>query len=114
MRVAIAEDSVLLREGLTRLLTEAGHEVAAVAGEAEGSCGPWPSTPGCGGRRRADAPHVHRRGTARRLGGPGPLAISTPDLSGGNTTYPQSLDDPNSSHHISIDSGGGDITVSQG
>ena len=36
MRVVIAEDSVLLREGLTRLLTEAGHEVAAVAGDAEG------------------------------------------------------------------------------
>ena len=35
MRVVIAEDSVLLREGLTRLLTEAGHEVAAVAGDAE-------------------------------------------------------------------------------
>ena len=29
MRVVIAEDSVLLREGLTRLLTEAGHDVAA-------------------------------------------------------------------------------------
>ena len=36
MRVVIAEDSVLLREGLTRLLTEAGHEVAAAAGDAEG------------------------------------------------------------------------------
>ena len=36
MRVVIAEDSVLLREGLTRLLSEAGHEVAAVAGDAEG------------------------------------------------------------------------------
>jgi DNA-binding NarL/FixJ family response regulator len=36
MRVAIAEDSVLLREGLTRLLVEAGHQVTAVAGEAEG------------------------------------------------------------------------------
>jgi DNA-binding NarL/FixJ family response regulator len=36
MRVVIAEDSVLLREGLTRLLTEANHEVAAVAGDAEG------------------------------------------------------------------------------
>ena len=35
MRVVIAEDSVLLREGLTRLLAEAGHEVAAAAGEAE-------------------------------------------------------------------------------
>ena len=36
MRVVIAEDSVLLREGLTRLLVEAGHQVTAVAGEAEG------------------------------------------------------------------------------
>lgn len=35
MRVVIAEDSVLLREGLTRLLTEAGIEVAASAGEPE-------------------------------------------------------------------------------
>ena len=36
MRVAIAEDSVLLREGLTRLLAEAGHEIVATAGDAEG------------------------------------------------------------------------------
>jgi len=35
MRVVIAEDSVLLREGLTRLLAEAGHDVTAAAGEAE-------------------------------------------------------------------------------
>jgi DNA-binding NarL/FixJ family response regulator len=35
MRVVIAEDSVLLREGLTRLLAEAGHDVVASAGEAE-------------------------------------------------------------------------------
>ena len=35
MRVVIAEDSVLLREGLTRLLTEAGIEVPAAAGDAE-------------------------------------------------------------------------------
>ena len=35
MRVVIAEDSVLLREGLTRLLTEAGHEVTAAEGDAE-------------------------------------------------------------------------------
>jgi DNA-binding NarL/FixJ family response regulator len=35
MRVVIAEDSVLLREGLTRLLAEAGHDVVATAGEAE-------------------------------------------------------------------------------
>ena len=35
MRVAIAEDSVLLRKGLTLLLEEAGHEVVAAAGEPE-------------------------------------------------------------------------------
>jgi DNA-binding NarL/FixJ family response regulator len=35
VRVVIAEDSTLLREGLTRLLAEAGHEVLAAAGEAE-------------------------------------------------------------------------------
>ena len=35
MRVVIAEDSVLLREGLTRLLAEAGHDVVAAAREAE-------------------------------------------------------------------------------
>jgi len=29
VRVVIAEDSVLLREGLTRLLAEAGHGVVA-------------------------------------------------------------------------------------
>ncbi len=32
MRVVIAEDSVLLREGLTRLLTDGGFEVAAAVG----------------------------------------------------------------------------------
>ena len=32
MRVVIAEDNALLREGLVLLLTTAGHEVAAVAG----------------------------------------------------------------------------------
>jgi DNA-binding NarL/FixJ family response regulator len=35
MRIAIAEDSVLLREGLTRLLAEAGHEVVAAEDDAE-------------------------------------------------------------------------------
>ncbi|MGP8000934.1 MAG: response regulator [Streptosporangiaceae bacterium] len=35
MQVVIAEDSVLLREGLTRLLAEAGHDVVAAAGEGE-------------------------------------------------------------------------------
>jgi hypothetical protein len=32
VRVVIAEDSVLLREGVTRLLTDRGHEVVARAG----------------------------------------------------------------------------------
>lgn len=36
MRVVIAEDSVLLREGLARLLTEAGCEVVAGVGDAPG------------------------------------------------------------------------------
>jgi DNA-binding NarL/FixJ family response regulator len=35
LRVVIAEDSVLLREGLARLLEESGFEVAAQAGDAE-------------------------------------------------------------------------------
>ena len=39
MRVVIAEDSVLLREGVTRLLAEAGHDVVAGAGRPRSSCG---------------------------------------------------------------------------
>jgi len=35
VRVAIAEDSVLLREGLSRLLGEAGFEVVAQCGDAD-------------------------------------------------------------------------------
>jgi DNA-binding NarL/FixJ family response regulator len=35
MRVVIAEDSVLVREGLTRLLAETGIEVAAAVGDAD-------------------------------------------------------------------------------
>jgi DNA-binding NarL/FixJ family response regulator len=35
VRVVIGEDDVLLREGIARLLTEAGFEVAAHAGDAE-------------------------------------------------------------------------------
>jgi DNA-binding NarL/FixJ family response regulator len=35
LRVVIGEDDVLLREGIARLLTEAGFEVAAQAGDAE-------------------------------------------------------------------------------
>ena len=35
MRIVIAEDSVLLRDGLTRMLTGAGYEVAAAVPDAE-------------------------------------------------------------------------------
>jgi DNA-binding NarL/FixJ family response regulator len=35
VRVVIGEDSLLLREGLARLLSETGHEVVAQAGDAE-------------------------------------------------------------------------------
>lgn len=35
MRLVIAEDSVLLREGLSRVLAEAGHQVVASVGDAE-------------------------------------------------------------------------------
>jgi hypothetical protein len=41
-------------------------------------------------------------------------AVSTPDTSGGNVSYPSSLVNSNSPHKITIDSGGGDITISQG
>src|SRR6478609_1376185 len=36
VRVVIAEDSVLLRDGLTRLLTDRGHDVVAGVGDAVG------------------------------------------------------------------------------
>jgi len=34
VRIIIAEDAVLLREGLVRLLTDAGHEIVAAVGDA--------------------------------------------------------------------------------
>ena len=36
MRLVIAEDSVLLREGLVRLLKDAGHDVVAAVGDGDG------------------------------------------------------------------------------
>jgi DNA-binding NarL/FixJ family response regulator len=35
VRVAVGDDAVILREGLARLLQEAGFEVVGVAGDAE-------------------------------------------------------------------------------
>jgi Toastrack DUF4097 len=40
--------------------------------------------------------------------------ISTPDNQGSTVSIPQSLVSPSSTHKITIDSGGGDITISQG
>ena len=40
--------------------------------------------------------------------------ISTPDNQGANISYPQSMFSSTSAHKITIDSGGGNITVSQG
>src|SRR3989441_13287168 len=37
VRLVLAEDSVLLREGLSRLLAEAGFDVVAVAGDGDGA-----------------------------------------------------------------------------
>ena len=39
MRLVIAEDSVLLREGLVRLLTDRGHDVVATASDADALLG---------------------------------------------------------------------------
>ncbi len=39
MRVVIADDAVLLREGLVRLLTERGHEVVAAVGDGDALVG---------------------------------------------------------------------------
>jgi hypothetical protein len=46
VRVVIAQDMTLLREGLTRLLADAGSDVAGGAGDLP-ACSSWPT-----GRRR--------------------------------------------------------------
>ncbi len=38
MRVVIAEDTAILRDGLVRLLTDRGHEIVAAVGDAEALC----------------------------------------------------------------------------
>ena len=40
--------------------------------------------------------------------------ISTPSTDGGNVSYPSSLADTNSPHTITVNSSGGDITITQG
>ena len=71
IRVVIAEDSVLLREGLARLLEESGFEVAGRGRRRRG-----PAAQGRRaqarrrGGRRPDAPVAHRRGVARGASDP--------------------------------------------
>ena len=63
----IAEDSVLLREGLTRLLADAGDEVVAAVGDADALLDAVERRPARPRRRRrAHAADAHRRGRARR------------------------------------------------
>ena len=45
MRVAIAEDAVLLREGIARLLSDAGFEVVAATGDAQSALAALETTP---------------------------------------------------------------------
>ena len=67
-RVIVAEDAVLLREGLVRLLTDEGFDVVAEAGDAQTPCAGAgaPARP-----RHHRHPHPtdeHRRGAARGAG----------------------------------------------
>ncbi len=73
MRVVIAEDLAILREGLAGLLADRGHEVCAAVADGDGAHrGRRPAPAGRGDRGRADAAHLHRRGPARRDRAAGP------------------------------------------
>ena len=66
MRVVLADDSVLLREGLARLLREAGFEVVGAGGDADDAARARRRAPAR--RRDRRHPHAadpHRRGAAR-------------------------------------------------
>ena len=65
LRVAIAEDSVILRDGLVQLLLDRGFEITAAVADA--ACAPRrhrTGSPGRGGGGHPDAALVHRRGAA--------------------------------------------------
>jgi DNA-binding NarL/FixJ family response regulator len=64
VRVVIAEDQVLLREGLARLFEDAGHEVIASVGDAERLL------PAVAGHHPDLVVVVLRRGGARRAAHP--------------------------------------------
>ena len=67
MRIVIAEDSVLLRAGLTRLLAEAGEDVVSAVGDADGAGRRGRAQPARPRhRRRPHAADLHRRGHPRR------------------------------------------------
>ena len=68
MRVVIAEDEVLLREGLARLLTDAGFEVVGKAGDARRAAAPVDARRPTRADRHPDAADAHRRGPRRRTG----------------------------------------------
>ena len=72
VRVVIAEDSVLLREGLARILAEGGFEVVASvrANADELHDGRPKASTERRGRRRRMPPDPHRRGSARRARDP--------------------------------------------
>ena len=67
LRIVLAEDSVLLREGLVRLFDEAGFETVGSYGDADGAARrDRADRARPRGARRADAADVPRRGRARR------------------------------------------------
>ena len=71
MRVVLADDSVLLREGIARLLEEAGFDVVGQAGDGRGADAEGALVqPGRRARRHPHAADAHRRGPARRARDP--------------------------------------------
>ena len=70
MRVVIADDAVLVREGIARLLDEAGLGVVGQAGDADGLLQPCTTATRCRDRRYPHASLAHRRGPARRARDP--------------------------------------------
>ena len=78
MRIVIAEDSVLLRAGLTRILADAGEEVVATVGDADELIARRrtpPTRPR--DRRRPHAADAHRRRPAGRARDPRPVAATS-------------------------------------
>ena len=65
MRVVIADDTALLREGLARMLAERGFEVAGQAGDAGGCRARRAAAPGRRDPRHPHAADAHRRGPRR-------------------------------------------------